>query len=210
MASNSDIFDSIRIQPRGKKKKEEEARKAAECNWEGCEKPGGYKAPAGRGRENQYLNFCIDHVRQYNKNFNYFNGLDDDEIAKFQKESAQTGERPTWRMGTRKPDEPVRPDVLRATPAWQRNVRSKHSADGRRIPGAAPGGAPQRKLKRLEIKALADLELKADATPEDVRAKYKVLVKKYHPDANGGDRSSEERFRQIIQAYKQLRAAKLA
>ena len=210
MASNSDIFDSIRIQPRGKKKKEEEARKAAECQWEGCERPGGYKAPAGRNREGQYLNFCLEHVRQYNKNFNYFNGLDDDQIAKFQKESAQTGERPTWRMGTRKPDEPVREDVLRATPAWQRNVRSKHTSDGRRRPGAAPAGTPVRKLKRLEIKALADLELKADATPEDVRAKYKALVKKYHPDANGGDRSSEERFRQIVQAYKQLRAAKLA
>ena len=209
MASNSDIFDSIRIQPRGRKKKIEEERAANECQWEGCSKPGGYKAPAGRGREGQYMNFCIEHVREYNKNFNYFNGLSDDEVTKFQKESAQTGERPTWKMGTRKPED-VDPAKLRATPAWQRNVRSRHTADGKRVPGAAPGGTPVRKLKRLEVKALSDLGLKANATPEDVRTQYKALVKKYHPDANGGDRSSEERFRQIIQSYKQLRAAKLA
>ena len=205
MASNADIFDTIRIQPRGKKKKEEEARKAAECQWEGCEKPGGYKAPAGRNREGQYLNFCIEHVREYNKNFNYFNGLSDDEIAKFQKDSAQTGERPTWRMGSRKPDEPVREDVLRATPSWHRQVRSRHTPDGRRV----PTGQPTRKLKRLEVKALRELGLKEEATPDDVRKRYKELVKRYHPDANGGDRSSEERFRQIIQAYKQLKAAGL-
>ena len=206
MASNSDIFDSIRIQPRGRRKKEEEARAANECQWEGCAKPGGYKAPAGRNREGQYLNFCLEHVREYNKNFNYFNGLDDDQIARFQKEAQQTGERPTWRMGTRKPDEPVREDALRSTPGWHRQVRSRHTPDGRRV----PSGNATRKLKRLEIKALADLDLKADATPEVVRAKYKELVKRYHPDRNGGDRSSEERFRQIIQAYKQLRAADLA
>ena len=208
MASNSDLYSSIRIQKRGRKKQEED-RKAAECQWEGCEKPGGYKAPAGRNREGQYLNFCIEHVREYNKNFNYFSGLSDDEISKFQKESAQTGERPTWRMGSRRPAEEVREDVLRATPTWHNKVRSRHSADGRRIPGAAPGGTPQRKLKRLEVRALNELGLKSDASPEDVRRKYKELVKRYHPDANGGDRSSEERFRQIIQAYKQLKAAGL-
>ena len=209
MASNADLYSSIRIEPRGRKKKQEEA-VANQCQWEGCEKPGGYKAPAGRNREGQYLNFCMDHVREYNKNFNYFNGLSDDEIAKFQKNAAQTGERPTWKMGTRRAAEEVDPAKLRATPAWHAKVRSRHTADGRRRPGAAANGTPVRKLKRLEIKALQDLGLKATASPEDVRAKYKELVKRYHPDANGGDRSSEERFRQIIQSYKQLKSAGLA
>ena len=87
MASNSDLFEKIRIKPRGAKKREEEERAANECAWEGCSRPGTHKAPMGRNREGQYLNFCIDHVREYNKNFNYFSGLSDEQVAKYQKES---------------------------------------------------------------------------------------------------------------------------
>ncbi len=204
MASNSDIFDKIRIKPRGAKKKEQEARAANTCAWEGCDKPGAHKAPMGRNREGQYLNFCLDHVRQYNKNFNYFSGLNDDEIAKYQKENV-TGHRPTWKMGTRKPDEPVREDRLRATPGWHANVRSRYTADGKRV---TSGGGP-RKLKRLEEKALRDLGLPANASADHITKKYKALVKQHHPDANGGDRSTEDRLRQIIQSYKHLKQAGL-
>jgi len=94
MASNSDIFDKIRIKPRGAKKKEEETRSANQCAWEGCENPGAHRAPMGRNREGQYLNFCLDHVRQYNKNFNYFSGLADDEIARYQKKTSPGTGRP--------------------------------------------------------------------------------------------------------------------
>ncbi|MEL6967928.1 MAG: DnaJ domain-containing protein [Pseudomonadota bacterium] len=204
MASNSDLFDKIRIKPRGAKKKEEEARVANQCAWEGCDKPGTHRAPMGRNREGQYINFCIDHVRLYNKNFNYFSGLNDDEIAKYQKENS-TGHRPTWKMGTRKPDEPVDESKLRATPGWHAQVRSRYTPDGKRIP---TGGGP-RKLKRLEEKALRQLGLPSTASSEHITKKYKALVKQHHPDANGGDRSSEDRLRQIIQAYKQLKQAGL-
>ena len=205
MASNSDIFDKIRIKPRGAKKAEEEAKAAAKCAWEGCENPGAHKAPMGRNREGQYLNFCVEHIRQYNKNFNYFSGLSDAQIAKFQKESA-TGNRPTWRMGTRQPGEKVDESTLRATPGWHSKVRSRLTSDGKRIPTAEGG---PRKLKRLEQKSLHDLGLPSNATAEAIGKKYKQLVKQNHPDANGGDRSSEERLRQIIQAYKHLRQAGL-
>lgn len=205
MASNSDIFDKIRIKPRGAKKKEEEARAANECAWEGCTRPGAHRAPMGRNREGQYLNFCIDHVREYNKNFNYFSGLNDDQIAKYQKENA-TGHRPTWKMGTRKPGEKVDQSTLRATPGWHAKVRTRYTTDGRRIPSAQGG---TRKLKRLEEKALRDLGLSASATKEEIIRKYKLLVKQNHPDANGGDRSSEQRLQQILVAYKQLKQAGL-
>ena len=204
MASNSDIFDTIRIKPRGAKKKEEEAKAANKCAWEGCENPGAHKAPIGRNREGQYLNFCLDHVRQYNKQFNYFSGLNDDEIAKYQKENI-TGHRPTWKTSTRKPDEPVREDKLRATPGWHAKVQARYTPDGKRI----PSGKGPRKLKRLEEKALHDLGLPSTASSEHITKKYKTLVKQNHPDANGGDRSSEDRLRQIIQAYKHLKKAGL-
>ena len=61
----------------------------------------------------------------------------------------------------------------------------------------------------LALKALFTLELDANATVTTIKARYKELVKRHHPDANGGDRSSEEKLREIIQAYNYLRSAKL-
>ncbi len=64
-----------------------------------------------------------------------------------------------------------------------------------------------KKLKPLEGKAFETLGLAANASPEDIKSRYKELVKKHHPDANGGDRGSEERFRAVIQAYQLLKQA---
>jgi len=63
----------------------------------------------------------------------------------------------------------------------------------------------QRKLKTLESKAFDTLGLTAEATPDDIKKQYKALVKKHHPDANGGDRGSEETFRAVVQAYQLLK-----
>ena len=74
--------------------------------------------------------------------------------------------------------------------------------------GRRPQMEPRaRKLKTLEAKAFDTLGLSANATTEDIKSAYKTLVKKHHPDANGGDRGSEERFRAVIQAYQLLKQA---
>lgn len=203
MASNADLFEKIRIKPRGARQKEEAAKKAGQCSWEGCDAAGTHKAPMGRNREGQYIKFCIDHVRQYNKNFNYFSGLSDDEIAKYQKENI-TGHRPTWKMGTRKA-EPVNESTLRATPGWHAKIQSRYTPDGKRIPTT---GGP-RKLKRLEEKALHDLGLPSTASADHITKKYKDLVKQNHPDRNEGDRSSEQRLQQVLAAYKVLKKSGL-
>ena len=71
-------------------------------------------------------------------------------------------------------------------------------------------GAPrERKAKPLEAKALETLGLDAKATGQDIKARYKELVKRHHPDANGGDRGSEDRFRDVLQAYRVLKQAGL-
>ena len=203
MKPSSKYFDSIRINPGGKKKKREE-KVAATCQWAGCDKPGGHKAPAGRDREGQYFNFCIDHVREYNKNYNYFSGLSDDEISKFQKDSL-TGNRPTWKMGT------ARLEDASAAPVFSDMKSGSARSMRMRDPNwRASDAMPQiRKLKPLEAKAMSTLGLKATATAEDIKTQYKALVKKHHPDANGGDRASEERFREVVQAYQLLKTAGL-
>lgn len=201
MKTSSKYFDSIRINPGGKKKKAEEEVKNR-CQWAGCENPGAHKAPAGRNRDGEYLWFCVDHVREYNKNYNYFSGLSDDDIAKFQKQS-QLGDRPTWKMGTAKTASATTPMFADMKSGSAKAMRMRNPAAW----DAAINRKPQRRLKPLEAKAMRTLGLKDSASEDEVRTAYKDLVKKHHPDANGGDRTSEERFRDVIQAYKILKSA---
>ena len=58
----------------------------------------------GRLREGQYFCFCLDHVREYNATYNYFNGMSDEAVLRYQKD-ALTGHRPTWKMGANRQDE---------------------------------------------------------------------------------------------------------
>ena len=201
MPARPDYLD--RLKAGGKRKKTPEEA-APTCEWEGCAKPGLHRAPAGRDREGQYRHFCVEHVREYNKNYNYFSGLKEEAIAKFQREQQATGGRPTWKMGD---------GTTRASQVFS-TMRSGSSASLNRARAGYAAGGPKpasrrRKLKTLEAKALDTLELTQEATGDEIKRAYKVLVKRHHPDANGGDRASEERFRDVIKAYQILKAANL-
>jgi hypothetical protein len=202
MNTNSKYFDSIRIN-KGRKKPAPSARQTTSdtCQWEGCDKPGTHKAPLGRDREGQFLNFCIDHVREYNKTYNYFSGLGDADIKKFQKD-AMTGHRPTWAMGVnkdgkKKPYSEGDPRAAIADRVIQRSMRRTGQLSGK--------GATSRKLKVLEKRAFDDLGIPHSASADDIKKHYKSLVKRHHPDLNGGDRAAEERLAQIIKSYKILK-----
>ena len=137
--------------------------------------------------------------------------MPDDDVVEQQK-SDSIGNRPTWFVGVN---------------SWARN-RAKTAARkggyahrfeaqdpfglfGENAPGGAkPGAAPNRPLKRLEKKALRQLDLEDNATKGDIKARFKELVKRLHPDHNEGDRSSEDKLREVIQAYNYLRQAGLA
>jgi hypothetical protein len=198
MDFNSKYFDSIRIKKPGGKRKAEP--REVQCQWDGCDKPATHKAPMGRDHEGQYLDFCFDHVREYNKTYNYFSGLDDDSVAKFHKDSL-TGHRPTWTMGVNRWGSAEQRSTAEAGWTASSRVRARLNRDSR-----APGGQ-RRKPRALEAKALDDLRLPVTASADEIKSRYKELVKRHHPDANGGDRSSEERLRQIIHAYKVLKQA---
>lgn len=205
MTTNSKFFDSIRI----RSKKETEKKPSGPCcQWDGCDKPGTHRAPVGRMREGEYLHFCVDHVREYNKNFNYFSGLSDGDISKFQKD-AIIGNRPTWSTASNATaTKHTSPDMAKrrsGSAAYQNRMRDPFGFV--RDAKATPAGNATRKPRTLEIKALATLGLEANSTSDKIKARYKELVKQHHPDANGGDRGSEERFRDVIQAYQLLKQA---
>lgn len=201
MKLDSKYFDAIRVKGKSSARAKP---KAPTCAWEGCEEPGVYKAPLGREYEGQYLEFCVDHVRQYNKSYNYFSGLNDDAIQKYLKD-AMTGHRPTWSMGRNG-----------GMPSSTRNGRAANAGARPRDPFGLFGdeGAPRPETRRpkvrpLEKKAFENLDLEPGASGEDIRRRYKELVKQLHPDANGGDRGQEDRLREVIQAYKLLKQAGL-
>ncbi len=205
MKPNSRYFEKIRIRRDAKK---DAASDAPTCQWDGCSAPGTHRAPVGRMKEGEYFRFCFDHVREYNKGFNYFSGLSDGEIARFQRE-AMTGHRPTWRMGSLG-DAQVAPDFSRhraGTARYYNRMGDPMNMFGGEGGKAAP--PRQRKVKTLEAKALETLGLGHEATADQIKTRYKALVKRHHPDANGGDRGSEERFRDVVQAYRMLKQAGL-
>lgn len=200
MNLNSPLFDRIRVKQEEQPRAEENGPR---CDHPGCDRPAGHRAPAGRMREGQFFSFCLDHVREYNQSYNYFKDMSDEDVARYQKE-AVIGHRPTWTMGAKrgKPGQPG----FGAEGAGFADPFSVFR-NGRRRPGA------RSQTSRVSIaarKALAVLGLDESADAQTVRARYKELVKRLHPDANGGDRSQEEKLREIIHAYKQLRSAKLA
>ena len=203
MKPYSKYFEKIRVRPNPEA---EQKAHAPLCQWDGCAASGTHRAPVGRMREGEYFRFCFDHVRAYNKGFNYFSGVADSEIARFQKE-ALTGHRPTWKMGAN--------GHARSTPDFaQRRSGSAGYYNRVRDPfGMFGDGAPpaprQRKLKSIEAKALETLGLEANATGAQIKSRYKELVKRHHPDSNGGDRGSEDRFRDVLQAYRVLKQAGL-
>jgi curved DNA-binding protein CbpA len=200
MGLDSKFFDGIRT--RRRRPPEPEPANPI-CQWDGCEKTGVHRAPVGRNAEGQFFLFCFEHVKEYNKGYNYFSGLSDGEIARYQKE-AVTGHRPTWTVGVNKAagNSPLHSDIRSGAASRFRDPFG-FVAEGR---GKGPRFETQApKLKSLEAKAFGTMSLAANATPQEIKSRYKQLVKKHHPDANGGDRGSEERFREVVQAYQLLK-----
>jgi len=205
MKLDSAYFKKIRIDS-GEPVRPEPVRRV--CDMTGCDAAGTHKAPKGRAQEGEYFWFCLDHVRQYNKAYNYFSGMNDAAIQAFQRD-ATIGHRPTWQMGVNAKDaEPPRgPRASRPSGfAW-----SGKAGDPFRLFGEgfqARGPEPERrKVHNMEARSLSTLGLDPSASAADIKARYKLLVKRHHPDANGGDRSLEDRLREIIQAYSYLKNA---
>ncbi len=204
MKNYSKYLEGLRIKP----DREAAFRERAPCcDWPDCAQPGKHPAPKGRDREGEYFYFCTEHVRRYNKSYNYFSGMADEELREWLERNL-TGHRPTWRFaanpfgasaraGARaRPFRHVRPwvdpfDLLDDDPPREERTR------------------PSRRLPPTVVAALEVLGLGPDATGAQIKARYKKLVKKLHPDANNGSRAMEARLREVINAYQRLRKANM-
>lgn len=173
----------------------------APCDHIGCRRAGLHRAPKGRGHEGQYWQFCLEHVADYNKRWNYFSGMSETEWADYQARE-EVGHRPTWtfRGG--------RGDRLAAAGRGHQGAADPFSLFGSREP-SAKAAAPQRRFTRLQAKAFEAMSLQEGASSAEIRTRYAELVKRWHPDSNGGDRGAEESLQRVLQAYQTLKAGGL-
>lgn len=177
------------------------------CEHPECRLAGSAKAPKSRDMPGAFYWFCQKHAADYNKNWNFFSGMSEGQIRAEQELEKVTGGRPTWSM---KADGRSREAAAMAA----RDAR--HMADpfglfrAQRLKEAADKAAQERRLGKLERTALADLDLDATADGPAIRARYKDLLKRCHPDMNGGDRSAEHKLQRVIKAYKTLQKAGMA
>ncbi len=155
------------------------------CMAPGCLLAGEFRAPMSRNHLNQYYWFCLEHVRAYNARWDYFKGMSQREIESELKRDV-TWQRPSWPLGGGpKIHDPL--GLLGDDPQAHEAMRER--------------------VWTKEVRALAVLDLPASATFEEVKARYKTLAKRLHPDINGSDKESEERLKNVNQAYSTLKAA---
>jgi hypothetical protein len=172
------------------------------CDQPGCRSAASARAPKSRDLPFDHYWFCQAHAAEYNRNWNFFAGMSEGEIRARIELDQQTGGRPTWSLKS-----------------GARNSESAHARgpyhDPHGLFGAGRAAQTQdhaawdRRLGKLERNALADLDLEPGADAAAIRVRYLDLVKRCHPDTNGGDRSAEHRLQIVIRAYKTLQKAKL-
>src|ERR1700741_5047439 len=166
---SSKIFDSIRIKPNKLSAKQQaQAREAAiMCEWAGCKNKGPHRAPKGRENSREYWHFCLDHVREYNQSYNFFQGMNPEDVARYQKD-ALTGHRPTGKMGA---NAGAKGEGAFDTASDPFQMFAELNGRGRWRPGAQQAKAETRKIMNAERKALQVMGLGPDATLEIVKAK---------------------------------------
>ena len=153
------------------------------CSNPKCDELGIYPAPKSRDQLREYLYFCINCIRDFNKSWNYFEGLNEKELEVEIRKSV-TWDRPSWKFGTKN----FNPDFEKAYNKFenQKNIKNKKVIDN-------------------EVKkALKILGLNSDTNIKEVKARYKTLAKKWHPDVQNKNNTTnnEDKFIKITNAYK--------
>ncbi len=170
------------------------------CDFKGCSDEGCYKAPKGRNSQ-EYHHFCLAHVRDYNSSWDYFDGMSpreaQDEVLR-----SIYGDRPTWKHE----------DIIDPVEKLRRQAKKTYNYNNNDDDGM---DHEQRRRQAAftyhnhspEYKAMTLLELEPPLDLDKIKKRYKELVKKHHPDRNGGSVDAQERIKEINTAYATLKTA---
>ena len=162
------------------------------CDWKNCKETGEYKAPVEKDNSKKYRMLCLNHVKEFNKNWNYFSGMNDTQIIDFLKSD----------MIWHKPTQSFSSSDNFFKVLWNNTLRD--DLDSEKMRGEYDH-MRQFKFDHKDIKAFSILGLSVGLKWKEIQDKFKVLVKKFHPDMNSGNKKFEEKLKLITLAYTQLK-----
>tara|TARA_B100000959_G_scaffold286510_1_gene365488 strand:- start:487 stop:1002 length:516 start_codon:yes stop_codon:yes gene_type:complete len=161
------------------------------CEWKNCKEFGKFKAPAERDNSKKFKLLCDEHIKLFNKSWNYFEGMSDNEITNFLK-SDVTWHRPTQQFGS--PDNFF--NIL-----WNNALNDKFKI----FKDEKNKNINKTQLCKKDKDAFNIMELNFNADYETVQKKFKILVKKFHPDKHSGNKVYEDKLKKITMAYSHLK-----
>ncbi len=168
-------------------------RENAPCEWLGCIGLGEFKAPNKINVKDGLRWFCLEHIREFNSKYNFFEDMTESEIEGFQMD-AFSWHRPTWKLGEKHTT--LEKDIF---DPFDLDAENKFGL------GLKKRGPLNRPLKSEDLVNLATLGLDHRATGAEIKCQYKVLVKKFHPDTNKGSEKSANQLREVVEAYNYLK-----
>ena len=162
------------------------------CDWKNCSEIAGYKAPIEKDNSKKFRLLCLEHVKEFNKNWNYFSGMNDQQICEFIK-SDMTWHKPTQGFSSSDSFFKILWNNALNDEVKKFNFKDKFNNKN------------QFKFNHNDVKAFSILGLSVGMEWEKVQEQFKKLVKKFHPDMNSGNKKYEDKLKVITLAYTQLK-----
>ena len=161
------------------------------CEWENCKEKGDYKAPIEKDDSKNYRWLCKEHIKLFNKSWNYFHGMNQGEIEDFLK-SDMTWHRPTQQFGSSENFFNI---------LWNNALSDKFKI----FNGSNIYYTKSKKLCEKDKDAFRIMGLEFSDDWSVIQKKFKMLVKKFHPDKHAGNKMYEDRLKRITLAYSHLK-----
>ncbi len=165
------------------------------CDSGNCEEKGEYRAPKSRILLNEYFYFCMDHVKEYNKSWDFYKGMTVDQIENSMRKDT-VWDRPSW---------PLKGNYKHVFDEFNEYIEDFVKTENDKInDNFFKNKLIDETITRDESKALKELNIKMPLSLEKIKKNYKKLVKIFHPDVNGNNKKAEEKFKEINESYKLL------
>ena len=161
------------------------------CDWENCKEIGNYKAPLEKDNSRKFRYLCLEHIKIFNKNWNYFSDMSEDQIEYFIKSDL------TWHKPTKSFASPDNFFKILWNNALEDKINIFEKINDKNV--------QRSNLSEKDRHALQILGLNYQANWADIQKTFKGLVKKYHPDKNRGSKKYEDILKKITLAYSQLK-----
>jgi len=166
------------------------------CDQNDCKSVGEFKAPKSRSHLNDYYFFCIKHIKEYNQSWDFYKGLSIDQIELSMRKDT-VWDRPSW---------PLKGNITNVRDQLKEFLNSDSNLfeQEKGIRDFLKNKMMDDKLTSSELNSINILDLKIPISVDEIKKKYKKLVKIFHPDVNANNKKAEIKFKEITEAYKIL------